>query len=315
MARRTAIRRRRRGWRRRRVGARRVRAIARGVVQNQLTADNVLIDSAVRVVSIAQGRQSIVSAIGANSSTGGLGGIDIVRSPNVVNSIATMISTGLAAGASKTLKFWIKSYFLQTIIKNCRNADAYLTRWRAVARRDIPLSDHSNLVSLLGDGFADPVQLGGIYSTTIARDVLGVTPFMNPALTSACRIKMIKTYKLLGFQEMRIGRKLLRNKRINMQQYGQSGTVFLLMRKGDSFDFFTIRGGVTAQAADGGGVPQNPSLDACQIAFMLNLRVHYSWMPKESSLAGATGTGINTGAALQLVGAEVDADSTAPLVM
>lgn len=283
----------RRGYRRMQ-GRKRIARIAKNVVEKRLTADNSIVDNYVTAGVTTQGAQDMVTAQGGASSVTGSVSIDLMGSPDLLIEIAKAIGSGTL----KAIKFWTKSWTISTHIKNAGNNDLYIQRYRAIFRRDVPFqaaqeATLTRMQDVVNFGFADNAAVGGaVYTTVPAQTVFGVTPFQNPRLVERCKLRFIKTYHLRGGQELKLTRKRLKQRFHNTEGFSNpgNGNAIILAQKGNSFDFYVLRGGIVA-GANVAGVPTNPTVAASPYIIATTVRIHYSYLQDNVTSARAPAAG------------------------
>lgn len=251
------------------------------VVMGTLTADNSIITSSTGKLLSSQGGQFIYPPSAGLTAGGSVPGPEVMMNPRILDLIAQQIQIASVG----TTKFTVKNYTIKHSMRNGKNVDVYIDRYRCTARSDIPISAYTDLGTLVTQGFADNNAMASPLNTPLAHSVWGVTPYQNPQLTSACRIKYLKTYHLLPGQEVHYTRKRLRPKDVRREHFnpGHAATSPFIVLRGQSFEIYCGRGGLINGTGD---LPS--TTDAIQLFTNMTVRVHYSWIQDASNAAGAT---------------------------
>jgi len=194
-------------------------------------------------------------------------------------------------GPNNTTRFTRKTHTVAFHIKNNTNADANLTEYRVVARRDIPLQINGaarSLTDYLGNaavGWPDNNAIAAPFNNAILPTIFGVTPFQNPLFVEYFKIKKITKHLIRGGQNKTVSYTYKRPKQYTAELLSNSENYHML--KGTSISAWVVFGAIGATA---NGPSSTIGLVGTQLDCLMMSRIHYSWIQDVQTSAGVQNT-------------------------
>jgi len=263
-------------------------------------APQIVLDANPSIVTGSNGSQMAFTACGDGGSIAGIHAIDQTYSPYVLEEIWLTQNVGGATPNTWGGKMAISNYAIKTDLKNLKNSDLYVTRYRATARHDISNAVYVTFDDLLTAAITQ-FQLSTPYSNGIfMNSQIGATPYMHRQLVVNFNIKRMSSHHLLGGQQVSFmnARKKMKIFDRNRWAMAATGHSEIMMAKGDSVDFFVCRGGIVTNVVSG-GLSAPTALEPSQacVGLVCTVRVDYRYILQNIPGGGASYTSIGVGGA------------------